>query len=126
MAIKLFEDLAAECNKRGWFVLNCFQLGPQEWRVNIQRREHAGTTGKTVTEFSDAKTPSEALRCAMLRIPAQDGVKTPLKPATGPRRIGTLSDRQRARLVESFDCLILALDARLNGGTRSGGRENSL
>lgn len=61
MAIKLFEELVEDINKKGWIVLSLKQINATTWVCHLQRM------GKEMlfSPYAEGKTPSDALRAAM-------------------------------------------------------------
>lgn len=57
-------DLVRQINQAGFLLNNLFQLGPDEWRANVRRRDvprQPGALGQWQHEYCDAATPEAAL-----------------------------------------------------------------
>lgn len=99
MPTRTLEDLILEINRRGWRVLNLFQLRvnarTEGWRCNLQRWSKNGSSESYFTEFADAETIQDAALAALKNAVARDAT---LDTKAKGRQTATLSAGQVKRL----------------------------
>lgn len=112
-----------EANKRGWFLLNMFQVGDNRWRVNLHFRQ---PKGNHVSEFSEGTTADEAFdacwNTAQIRMKAMQAKEPPAQTGRwsgrGSKPADKLTPEQEAKLERQIKALFFAVKMR-NAGTRS-------
>lgn len=113
------DDLIAEINKRGWTVLNLFQLGKSQpkmsWRCNLQRWTANGASENYFSEFADAYTMEDALAAALANTLGRKDIVDNGKRVA---QTTTLSAGQTAKIIKAIDRMIFAVE---DHGTRSTG-----
>lgn len=120
-----FYTRAQEINRKGWFVLNCFQIAGQ-WRVNLQKRTENGATLDIFSEYGDAETPVDALNVAFKNAGSRyPDVDKPGATRAAPKLLKhvqrfALTTSQEKQLAKALDANFLAV--KRNGWARSRNR----
>lgn len=98
-----FFELAEEANRRGWRVVNCFQLtlanGEQGWQVNLQSVE---ANRAVFSEFAQHNEPVGALRSSMRNMVERKIVVSKPKATA----------KQEKRILALLEKLVPILEAR--------------
>lgn len=113
-----FTDMVLDCNKSGWYLLNCYQAAGF-FRVNLQYRQENGATTNYFSEYADGDTPEVALAAAWQRASKQvvklQTHQKKLPPTVASRQPATVSAQDK-RIAAAMDKTWLALKAK--NGTR--------